>query len=85
MTSTTSMIAAVASMALFAAVAYGKDEPPAAQNVTTMWLGGKGESSFAEKVNALHAEMEAKGWKFSDLEIYTENGDMRGVFVTYTR
>jgi hypothetical protein len=29
--------------------------------------------------------METKGFKFSDMEIYTENGDMRGAFVTYVR
>jgi hypothetical protein len=29
--------------------------------------------------------MEAKGFKVADVEIYTENGDMRGAFVTYVR
>jgi hypothetical protein len=29
--------------------------------------------------------MAAKGWKFVDLAIYTEDGDMEGVFVTYQR
>jgi len=29
--------------------------------------------------------MEKDGWRFADLEVYTENGDMQGIFVTYVR
>jgi hypothetical protein len=53
--------------------------------VTTVWVDGKGQESFAEKVNKVHAAMEPQGWKFSNFEIYIENGDMRGAFVTYIR
>lgn len=52
---------------------------------TTVWVDGKGYSGFAEKLNKKHAEMQEKGWSFADLEIYTENGDMQGAFVTYER
>jgi hypothetical protein len=83
---TTLMIGMLTSAALFATVTYGKDkDAPAAQNVTTVWVDGKGQESFAEKVNKVHAAMEPQGWKFSNFEIYIENGDMRGAFVTYIR
>jgi hypothetical protein len=88
MTRTTKLATLIAGVlvagALFSTTPYAADEP-VAQNVTTVWVGGKGESSFAERMNKMHAEMEAKGWKFSDMQIYTENGDMRGAFVTYVR
>ena len=51
----------------------------------TVWVDGKGQSGFAGKVNKMHAQMEAKGMKFADLAIYTEDGDMQGAFVTYVR
>lgn len=69
---------------LFSAVTHGKDEP-VAQNTVTVWVDGKGQSSFADKVNKMHVQMEAKGLKFADLAIYTEDGDMQGAFVTYVR
>jgi maltose-binding protein MalE len=80
-TVTASMFAAAA---LLGVTSHAKDEP-VAQNTTTVWVDGKGYSGFAEKLNKKHAEMEAKGWKFGDVEIYTENGDMQGAFVTYVR
>lgn len=76
--------AGLASILLFSAVTHGKDEP-VAENTVTVWVGGKGQSGFAEKLNKSHAAMEAKGMKFADLQIYTENGDMQGAFVTYVR
>jgi hypothetical protein len=60
-----------------------KDDATA--TVKTVFVSGKGQSSFADKVNATHAEMTAKGWKFADLDIYVEDGDMQGAFVSYTR
>jgi len=57
----------------------------ASAKVKTVFIDGKGQSSFADKVNKTHAEMTANGWSFADLEIYTEDGDMKGVFVTYER
>ena len=81
---TTLTISTLAAAVLFATVAHSKDEP-VAQNVTTIWVDGKGQSSFSQKLNKAHAEMEAKGWKFADLEIYIEDGDMQGAFATYVR
>ncbi|HSM69285.1 MAG TPA: hypothetical protein VK830_06185, partial [Xanthomonadales bacterium] len=32
-----------------------------------------------------HAEMAEQGWRFADSAIYTENGDLEGMFLTYVR
>ena len=79
------LAASVATLALVGAgtVAAADQGPP--PTIKTVWLNGKGQSSMATDLNKLHADMAAKGWKFVDLEIYTENGDMQGMFVTYQR
>ena len=79
------MAVAIAAGAFFVAAPQAADKTPAAQNVMTVWVNGKGQKGFAETVNAEHARMEAQGWKFGDMEIYTEDGDMQGAFVTYVK
>ena len=37
----------------------------------------------ADKINEMHAQHFEQGWMFADLEIYTENGDLQGYFITY--
>lgn len=46
-------------------------------------LGRK--NSAAEKLTKLHAQKAAEGFAFAGLQAYTENGDIQGFFVTYTR
>lgn len=46
---------------------------------------GSRTGGSARRINESHAEMEAKGWRFLDLEAYTENGDLVGFFVTYVK
>ena len=75
----------LATVTLFSATNHAADEPAAAQSVKTVWVDGQGQTSFAEKANNMHAVMEAQGWKFEDMEIYTEDGDMQGAFITYGR
>jgi hypothetical protein len=81
---TTAVAGLLATAGLFAATSHAKDEV-VAQNTTTVWIDGKGQQGFSEKLNKMHAQMEAKGFKFGDLEIYTEDGDMQGAFITYVR
>jgi hypothetical protein len=76
---------AIVAGAFFAAAPQAADKTPAAQNVTTVWVNGKGQKAFAETVNEQHGMMEAQGWKFADMEIYIEDGDMQGAFVTYVK
>jgi len=51
----------------------------------TVWVDGKGQSSMASEVNETHGKMQKDGWRFADMEVYTEDGDMKGMFVTYVR
>jgi len=46
---------------------------------------GSRTGGSAKRINEMHAEMEAKGWRFMSLETYTENGDLVGFFVTYVK
>ena len=39
----------------------------------------------AENMSEKHDEYTRAGWKFADMEIYIENGDLEGFFLTYTR
>lgn len=51
----------------------------------TVWVDGKGQKSMADKANKMHAEMAAQGWRFEGMDVYTEDGDMKGLFITYVR
>ena len=46
---------------------------------------GSRKKGSAEKISETHDMAEAKGWDFKDLEIYIEDGDLQGFFITYTR
>jgi hypothetical protein len=81
---TTTGAGLLATVAMLVAASYAADDP-IPQNTTTVWLDGKGQSGFSGKLNKLHADMEAKGLKFTDMEVYVEDGDMQGAFVTYVR
>jgi len=39
----------------------------------------------AEQMTEKHNEMALSGWRFAGMEIYTENGDLEGFYVSYTR
>ncbi len=39
----------------------------------------------AERMTERHDEMALSGWRFAGMEIYTENGDLEGFYVSYTR
>ncbi len=39
----------------------------------------------AKKLNQLHAEQAAEGWRYANMQAWVENGDLEGFFVTYTR
>lgn len=46
---------------------------------------GSRQKGSAKKLTETHRTAEAQGWEFSDLEIYIEDGDLQGFFVTYIR
>jgi hypothetical protein len=39
----------------------------------------------AANLTRRHADMAVEGWRFADSVVYTENGDLEGLFVTYIR
>lgn len=39
----------------------------------------------AEQMTETHDEMALEGWRYAGMVIYTENGDLEGFYVSYTR
>ncbi|MGI9258298.1 MAG: hypothetical protein ACR2QQ_05660 [Gammaproteobacteria bacterium] len=39
----------------------------------------------AENMTETHAEMALSGWRYAGMQIYTENGDLEGFYISYTR
>jgi hypothetical protein len=77
---------ATAAMPAVAAAAQGEAAAaPRAITTETVWVKGKGAAELLERVNRMHAEMAAKGFRFASLAPYTENGDVLGLLVTYVR
>jgi hypothetical protein len=77
--------AAVLTLLAGSGPALAADDISPSTTATTVWVDGGGQDSMANKTNKVHAEMTAKGWRFANLEVYTEDGDMKGIFVTYVR
>jgi hypothetical protein len=46
---------------------------------------GSRKKGSAERISETHKTAESQGWDFDDLEIYIEDGDLQGFFITYTR
>ncbi len=46
---------------------------------------GSRKKGSAKKISETHKTAESQGWNFNDLEIYIEDGDLQGFFITYTR
>lgn len=76
---------ALAALALLAGMNAALADDAGQYAAKTVWVDGKGQGSMADKASKSHAEMAKQGWKFQDLDIYTEDGDMKGLFVTYVR
>jgi hypothetical protein len=68
-----------------AAAASAPSAQPVATTVFVDAQGGSRKEGSAKRINKSHADMEAKGWRFADLEPYTENGDLVGFFITYVK
>ena len=58
------------------------------QQSKTVWLDvsrfGR-KRSAAQNMTEKHEEFSEEGWKFADMETYTENSDLEGFFLTYSR
>ena len=86
---TTSTSAPTAAAPVAAAAPAAAPAPaPTWTKATTVFVNtvlGSRTGGSARRLNESHAEMEAKGWRFLDLDTYTENGDLVGFFVTYVK
>lgn len=52
---------------------------------STVFVSDKGQKGSAEKLTESHKNAESQGWDFKEISLYTENGDLVGFYVTYTR
>ena len=60
-------------------------EKCSALQASTVFVTDKGQKGSAEKLTQSHKNAESQGWSFSHMSLYTENGDLQGFYVTYTR
>jgi hypothetical protein len=63
---------------------FAKD-PPQATSIVTVYVRGSSGSGIAEDMNKMHAKMEQQGWKFAAMALHHEDGDVQGMWVTYTK
>ncbi|MEO6079545.1 MAG: hypothetical protein ABIQ86_07190 [Steroidobacteraceae bacterium] len=80
------LLAVIAALVFAGSVSIAADKPPQeAQGIRTMFVDKGSARSVLKAINVLHAKMEADGWVYRDMSVYTEDGDLQGIFVTYTR
>ena len=46
---------------------------------------GSRQKGSANRLSETHRTAQNQGWDFADLEVYIEDGDLQGFFVTYVR
>lgn len=63
------------------------DSPQCQEAITVFQdVSGLGRKDrAAKKVTQKHQEMAWEGWQFVDMEVYTENGDLEGFYLSYIR
>lgn len=70
-----------------AAVSEVEIEPQSGSSIT-VFVGakfGRKQKGAAKALTKSHAKYFQNGYHFTDLGVYTENGDLEGFFVTYTK
>lgn len=72
-------------LATHASVASAQTAPADSVTVFIDATFGFRKNHMANQLTKSHAEYAAKGYHFAAMAPYTENGDMQGFFVTYTR
>ena len=89
------LVFSVLLFALISNTAFAKNNDSDADSTTpakcpqlqasTLFVSDKGQKGSAEKLTASHKNAESQGWNFDEMSLYTENGDLKGFYVTYTR
>jgi hypothetical protein len=84
---TAALAATLAGLVFTAAPSFAKDPPAptAAKNVVTVFVNKGSAGAVTKEINKVHAKMEAEGWVYRDMGVYTEDGDLEGIFVTYVK
>ena len=81
-------VAAVAVTTLIVGIAFitvrAADSPPPAA-VTIFVNKTMSGSSLAEALNKEHVKWNEKGYTFAAMDSYIEDGDLQGMWVTYTK
>ena len=63
-----------------------KDCPPSVSQTNYLDVSALGRKKHAaENMTEMHQDMAKKGFEFASMEIYDENGDLQGFFLTYTK
>ena len=65
------------------AEASGSKKCPELQ-ASTVFVSDKGQKGSAVKLTESHKNAEAQGWNFDEMSLYTEDGDLKRFYVTYT-
>jgi hypothetical protein len=88
-------IIGLAALALFSTTVQAKEKEEAekpkqcseiiAHTIFVADKSGSRQKGSAEALSATHDNAESQGWNFADLEVYIEDGDLQGFFVTYTK
>ena len=61
------------------------ETPPEAITVYVNISGLSSRRGHASKLTELHAQQALNGWTLLSVQLHTENGDLEGFYVTYTR
>jgi hypothetical protein len=78
-------LVAAATLIIASAQTAWSADAPVAKTAVTVFVSKGSASSVTKSLNQLHAKMEADGWVYRDMGVYTEDGDLQGIFVTYVR
>lgn len=80
------VLAAAAASPVTGLASPAQDAAPVRSTLTeTVWIKARDEVELVERINRMHAEMGAKGYRYASLATYLKNGDVIGVLVTYLR
>ncbi len=73
----------------FSATVTAQSRPPAICSESKTEFhdvsGFRRKNGAADNMTRRHDEYTLGGWAFVDMEVYTENGDLEGLFLTYSR
>ena len=76
-------LAATALLILGSAQAADEKQPVAPPAIVTVYVAG--HFSSPDDINQTHSKYAAEGYRFAAMTAHEENGDHKGVWITYVR